>query len=140
VRLVSLIPTAFVDYYYGGQLENEQIAEALAHIAADCVGRHLNEPWRVAKMAEEACELYKAASSRAVDLMGPRHPAHMLLGAVLAEAARYLRAGASLDEIQAVFGMRPDPAGSLTAGLEQKMSALETWELKQYSRAIGVGA
>ena len=65
----------------------------------------------------------------------PYRPWHFLLSALLAEVARYLYAGATLEELEEAWAIAsPDPA--LAASLQAKMSALEVRETDAYTAAI----
>jgi len=139
VRAASLIPAGFVDYYYGVELKKDDIRQAVAEIAAAGVFLHRAGPWRLLEMTENARGLYKGVDSPVAAAAADRHPAHTLLSAVMAEASRYLRAGASLDEIRAAFGLDANDPGNLAEGLAQKVAILEAWETEQYVRAIGGG-
>jgi hypothetical protein len=131
VREASLIPTAFVDYYFGDAMKRDENARALPEIAAACVSRWRAEPWRVLEMTRRARSLYLCPNAPILEAAAARHPAHTTLSAVLAEASRHLHAGASLDEVRAAFD-----TGELSEDLAGKLSALDAWEADQERRAI----
>lgn len=138
VREASLIPAGFLDYYFGGRLAEPAVAEALARLAAECVARHAQEPWKVSFMTRGAREMYKGmgAALPASDVIGPSRPTWFLLSAVIAEAARYLHAGGTYDELRSTFGLSGTPP-ELPESLAAKVVALETWEAQQYMTGIG---
>jgi len=138
VREASLIPAGFLGYYFGGRLADAAGATALARLAAECVVRHSQVPWKVSFMTKGAREMYRGTGSAfpALDLIGPTRPPWFLLSAVIAEGARYLQAGATFDELRPVFGLA-GAAAEFPESLAAKVAALEAWETQQYSIGIG---
>jgi hypothetical protein len=57
------------------------------------------------------------------------------LSAVIAEAARYVYAGATVEELHLVFGSHGDDA-QRDGTLKEKMAALESWETRQYTAGL----
>jgi hypothetical protein len=135
VRKGSLVPHAFVEYCYGAALKDPATSAALAQIAVACVMRFRDQPWRLAKLTAEARKLYINAEAPVLEVVAVRQPSHLVLSALLAEAGRLLRAGASLDEIRAHFGLDAD--ARLHESLADKLAALEAWEGEQYIAALG---
>jgi hypothetical protein len=68
-----------------------------------------------------------------VDEPGPRHPAQELLSATIAEAARWLHAGATADLLRAVFGVAQLDD---TSALEDTLDSIESWEDEQFLAAM----
>jgi hypothetical protein len=135
VRQVTVIPAGFVDYYFGDRLTEPEAAEQVARCAAQCVRKHAAHPWKVSSMTRGARELYVGAALSDENLPGSYHPAHFLLSAVMAEAARYLHAGATPEELSAVFELTNSPAAP-SESLATKLADLESWEGQQYSAAL----
>lgn len=136
-RAPALVPVGFVDYYFGGRLAEPEIADALALLAARCILRYAAAPWELAAHTKDARQMYAGPST--VQMPGaaiPYRPWQMLASAVVAEAARYMHAGATLDELHAIFGLRDEPA--LVASLRAKVEQLGPWETSQYMAALGV--
>jgi hypothetical protein len=136
-RQASLIPAGFVGYYFGGHLAAPEAADALARLAAQCLLRYSSEPWKVSFMTTGAREMYNGTGAPGLPLqgVGPRHAAHFLLSAVIAEAARYLHAGATLDELRVAFGLGGG-GPEVPATLASKLGALEAWETQQYTSGL----
>ena len=86
-------------------------------------------------MFSGALDLYGAAGAGApvAEEFGARQASHLLLSGVLAQAARYLYAGATQQELRAAFALDED-AGS---GLTEKLATLEEWETERYLEAMG---
>jgi hypothetical protein len=135
VRLASILPAAFVDYYYGERLAEPANAELVARVAAEAVALFSSRPWRLAWVIESARGLYGDVSDGApvVDEPGPRHPAQELLSATIAEAARWLHAGATADLLRAVFGVAQLDD---TSALEDTLDSIESWEDEQFLAAM----
>jgi hypothetical protein len=139
IREAAMIPEGFVDYYFGGRLASPDAAQLATRLAARCVAQHAGEPWTVSFMTKGARAMYCGSGLPAVDVTGNVYrPSHFLLSAVMAETARYLHAGATIDELHAAFAIGGH-AAEVRESLSSKVNALETWETEQYSRGIGVG-
>jgi hypothetical protein len=65
----------------------------------------------------------------------PYRPWQFLLSAVIAESARYLHAGATVEELRQAFGLVQGGAAP-SETLMNKMSALETWETQQFTSGL----
>jgi hypothetical protein len=136
IRAASLVPAGFVDYCFGERLADPNVADGLARLAADCVLRHAQEPWKVSFLTRGARELYAGTESApTAEVLGPSRPAWLLLSSVLAEAARFLHAGATFDELRAAFGVAGAP--EVPPSLAAKVAAHESWETGQYAAALG---
>lgn len=136
VREATLIPEGFLGYYFGGRFADPAIAEAVARLAAEAVVRHSHEPWKVSFMTRGAREMYKGMGPTFIsEVIGPSRPAWLLLSAVIAEAARYLHAGGTFDELRSAFGLS-GTALELPESLAAKVAALENWEAHQYTTGI----
>ncbi len=135
VREASLIPAGFVDYYFGEHLSAAEVAASAARLAARCISAKASRPWELAELAARARQLYAGASPASVQVGTAYRSWHFLLSAVLAEVARCLYAGATVEELEEAWGIvSPDPA--LAASMQAKMSALEARETDAYTAAI----
>ncbi|MCP4448757.1 MAG: hypothetical protein GY811_26000 [Myxococcales bacterium] len=136
VRVLSLVPAGFTEFYYGEKLDDDATAELVASIAAEVVGRYASNPWRLASMTEGARGMYGDSSSGApiAEQIGKHNVSNMVLSAVMAEAARYVHAGATAEEMRIAFGL---DAIQESASLEQKLAAVEEWETQQYMQSMG---
>ena len=136
LREASLIPAAFVDYYFGGRLASPDVGDALARLAAQCVARNLAAPWIPSLMTKDARQMYRGSGTASAPVAGVTYrPWHFLLSAVIAEAARYVHAGATNEELHEVFGLARR-RGELPPSLKSKTAAIEIWETQQYSSAM----
>jgi hypothetical protein len=136
VREASLIPAGFVDYCFGVRLASPDVADAVAHVAARCVARNAAALWDLASMTNGARAMYAGAPIAPRSATGfPYRPWHFLLSAVIAEAARYVYAGATVEELHLVFGPGGDDA-QRGGTLKEKMAALESWETRQYTAGL----
>lgn len=133
VRQLTVLPACFVDYYHGGRLAHPEVTGGVARLVASCLTRHASRPWELAAMTKWARETYRGEGIG--DSLGPARPWWFLASAVVAEAARYLAAGATWEELQSVFGVAEGRA-HVPDSLAQKMENIRASEVEHYIGAL----
>lgn len=136
VRKICLLPAAIADYYYGGTLADTAAADAAAQLAAACAYRFRTEPWQLAKLTAGVRELYIAADAPSVETFDASHPGETVVSLLLAEIARLLHAGASLEQVRVALGLSEDVAQR--EALDQMLAMLAARETEQFMRALSM--
>jgi len=131
---LTMLPRGFEESYYAGDARRALESGALVDAVAEAVAAHRHAPWRLLPLVDLGYAIYgDEAVPVAPAERRPGNPSHLLASALLADGARCVRAGMTVEMIRDRFA---DPQAAASPEAAERIAALEAWEAERYVAAV----